>query len=50
RPVDQVISEIDKVTPESVHEYIKEKYKPEDLSLFVLGPEDESLRKFIKNF
>lgn len=49
RSVEQVVSDIDKVSVESVHKYIKDKVDLENLSLFVLGPKDDKLKEYIKN-
>ncbi len=38
RPVDKVISEIDEVTADSVKNYIDKYLKPDNLSLYCLGP------------
>lgn len=50
RPVESVINDIDQVTQDSVHKYIQEKLNLKDLSLFILGPKDKKIKKYLESF
>lgn len=48
KPIEHITSEIEKVTPESVNQFIQEYIRPSNLSLLILGREAEDLEGFLK--